>query len=264
MDVSTLAVLEHENLIDAYSLGGVQITGARVERRDGVALILTGHPLQLLNQILVDGDRTTPEALAAAIAVARGRGDRFVVSLRSGIDDRYRPVVGELGLAPISEHPWLPGMALHPIPDAASRSGSPELEIRLAGDGEAVTDHVSVLAEGFGIPKEWVTAFVTETFASSPDVAMYVGYANGVPVTSGLGIRTGQAIGVYNIATVPPARRRGYGETMSLRIAQDGAAAGCEVAVLQSSDQGRPVYERLGFRSVVDYVGFADPGSGES
>ena len=32
-------------------------------------------------------------------------------------------------------------------------------------------------------------------------------------------------------------------------------AAGCDVAILQASEMGRPIYERLGFRTVVEYDG---------
>jgi predicted acetyltransferase len=64
---------------------------------------------------------------------------------------------------------------------------------------------------------------------------------------------------VYNIATVEGARRRGYGTAMTVRVALDGRAAGCDVAALQASEMGRPIYERLGYRTVVRYRAFADP-----
>jgi predicted GNAT family acetyltransferase len=85
-----------------------------------------------------------------------------------------------------------------------------------------------------------------------------VGYASGDPVVSGLGWRTGRTIGVYSIATVGSARRRGYGAAMTARVVADGMVAGCDVAVLQASEMGRPVYERLGFRTVVRYAAYLE------
>jgi predicted acetyltransferase len=89
---------------------------------------------------------------------------------------------------------------------------------------------------------------------------IYVGYQDGEPVVSGLGWRTGRTIGVYSIATIESARRRGFGAAMTVRIMADGVAAGCDVAVLQASELGRPIYERLGFRTVVTYWAYGDPG----
>jgi ribosomal protein S18 acetylase RimI-like enzyme len=86
-----------------------------------------------------------------------------------------------------------------------------------------------------------------------------VGYVNGLPVTAGLGWRTGRTIGVYNIATIPTARRRGFGEAMTARVLADGEAAGCDVGALQASSMGRPIYQRLGFRTVLRYTGYVEP-----
>ena len=44
---------------------------------------------------------------------------------------------------------------------------------------------------------------------------------------------------------------------MTARVVTDGLAAGCTAAALQASEQGRPIYERLGFRTVVSYVAYA-------
>jgi predicted GNAT family acetyltransferase len=63
---------------------------------------------------------------------------------------------------------------------------------------------------------------------------------------------------VYSIATVAAARRRGYGAAMTARVVADGVVAGCDVAALQASEMGRPIYERLGFRTVVKYTAYLE------
>ncbi len=43
------------------------------------------------------------------------------------------------------------------------------------------------------------------------------------------------------------------------RVVADGVVEGCDVAALQASEMGRPIYERLGFRTVVRYAAYVDP-----
>lgn len=135
MDDSTLARFQHENMTAAIALAGVQARGARVERADGIALFLTGLPLRLFNQVIVEGDGATAGAISAAVAIARDRGDAFVVNLRRGTDDRHLPTMDALGLVPLAEDPWMPGMALDPLPPTDSVAPPPGHEIRRIAAG---------------------------------------------------------------------------------------------------------------------------------
>jgi predicted acetyltransferase len=82
----------------------------------------------------------------------------------------------------------------------------------------------------------------------------YVGYLNDDPVATASLIAAGGAAGIYNVATVIAARRRGIGAVMTAWAVRAGAARGMQVATLQASNMGRPVYERLGFEVVCDFV----------
>ena len=262
MDDPTLAALEHQNLVHAYTIAASQMPDAVVGSEDGVATFLTGMPVRLFNQLVItDGEQPGAEAaLRRGVALARDRGDRFIITLRPGSDARFRPMLAELGLQAMDAGAWLPGMALSPIGSATRPAvTTSEVEIHAATDGAGVRDHVVAGAAGFEMPIEWLEAVMNERMLDQPDATVYVGYLDGTPVVTGLGVRTGRTIGVYNIATVPAARRRGFGALMTQRVVDDGAAAGCDVAVLQASDMGRPIYERMGFRLVIDYDGFIEP-----
>ena len=260
MDDATLARLEHENFTATAWRFCSAVEGARVERRDGVLVALTGLPLRLFNQVVLESDDASPAVVADSIAIARERGDRFVVNLRAGTDDRLEPLVRDLGLVRLSAGPWMPGMAMHPAATTAT-AGDANHEIRRADDPGGIADHVRASAEGFGIPEDVIGAIVDDRLLEDADTWVYVGYTDGEPVTSGLAFRTGRTVGVYNIATVERARRRGLGAAMTSRLVADGAAAGCDVAILQASSMGFPIYERLGFRTVVDYIGWVEPAS---
>lgn len=260
MDDAALAALEHENFILSMSTAAAQVPGASTGRAGGVATFLSGHPLLLFNQIVPFGSGPEPGAIEDAIGVARERGHRYIVSLRQGVDDGVVATVVGMGLVPLDDDPWIPGMAMYPIPPDAGASATvdPSLEIRRVDDAPGVEDHIVAAAAGFEMEEPLLRSIVTMRTLEAPGFDLYVGYVDGAPLVAGLGVRTGRAIGVYNIATAPAARRRGFGQAMTARVIADGAAAGCDVAILQASDMGRPIYERMGFRTVVEYVGYVE------
>jgi hypothetical protein len=224
-----------------------------------VVTILTGLPFDWFNQVLIERDDATPAGVLAGVAQARERGDWFVVRLREGIDDHFIPILTRAGLAPESGSAMTPGMVAFPIDsDAISAPAPAELEIRRVIDAAGIDAHRSIVSAGFGSDPAVALGTACEDLLDQPECVVYAGYVGGDPVISGLGWRTGRTIGVYSIATVVSARRRGYGAAMTARVVADGVVAGCDIAALQASEMGRPIYERLGFRTVVKYAAYVE------
>ena len=243
------AALEHENWI-AY-LTGVGACSPSVEIRHigGVVGIHSDMPFDWFNQVLVERDGALASDLLAAADPAPRRADGLLVRLRAGIDDRLVPALEGAGRIAADAGTMTPGMVAFPIDHLAnSKPDHPELEIRRVTDEAGVGDHRAVVTEGFGVAGSVAVGTTGFDLLGARDCTIYVGYAAGRPVASGMGWRSGRTIGVYAISTVPAARRRGYGEAMTARVVADGIAAGCDVAALQASEAGRPIYERLGFR----------------
>jgi len=94
---------------------------------------------------------------------------------------------------------------------------------------------------------------------SQPGVELYVGYADGKAVATSALIASRGTVGVVNVGCVESRRRRGYGEAMTWHAVRGGRAWGCEIASLQASAMGQPVYERMGFRLVTGYRTFTRP-----
>jgi len=255
---SELAGLEHENMVEAMAQFGANVDGALIRRDDGLAVVSTRLSFLLFNQIIVEGAAATPAALAARVGLMRDRGSPFVVNLRVGADDRFVVLLRELGLEPLSERPWMPGMAVHPVPTEPSSEMPRNHVIRQVADRSGLEDHIRTASAGFEMPEELLRAAMVMELIGRAGTTVYVGYTDGQPVTTGAGIRSGRTIGVYNISTLRSARGRGYGAAMTRRVAADGAAAGCDVAILQSSEMGYPLYERLGYRTVVEYMGYVE------
>jgi GNAT superfamily N-acetyltransferase len=265
MTYDELATLEHESWI-AYLTGVVSCTTrAEVSRAGGVVTVLTGLPMDWFNQVLIERAEATAAGVLAGVAQARERGDHFVVRLREGIDDRFIPTLTQAGLAPAEEETSMPGMVAFPIDHGAiAEHASPELEIRRVTDAAGIDVHCQAVTAGFGSDPAVALGTACPDLIDRPECVVYVGYADGNPAVSGLGWRTGRTVGVYSIATIASARRRGYGAAMTARAVADGVIAGCDVAALQASEMGRPIYERLGFQTVVRYAAYVDRSLGHS
>lgn len=248
---------EHRNLIEAFGvIASAQPNGA-FRRDGGVVTIATGLQMSLFNQIFIESEPGSASAIALAEAVALMRkvGAPWALTLAVGLDDRLRAVAADLGLV-LDPGEGFPGMAVSPLPAPVPEPAG--LEIRRVS-GATLPDHASVAERGFGIDRAIVDAVVSNAIDADPRFTYYVGYVDGEPVVAGLGVHTGDTIGVFNIATLESARRRGYGAAITRRILSDGALLGCTIGTLQASDTGKPVYEAIGFRTVASYVGFVDP-----
>jgi ribosomal protein S18 acetylase RimI-like enzyme len=248
------AALKHENWI-AYLTGvGACSPTVEIQRRGGVLRLRSAMPFDWFNQVLVERDDAQASDLLAAVRPAPPGADGLIVRLREGPDDRFVTELIRAGWVVGGAGTMTPGMVAFPIDHlAALTQDVPGFEIRRVTDGAGVEDHRVVVTDGFGVVRSVAVGTSGFDLLDTPACTIYVGYADGLPVTSGMGWRSGRAIGVYAIATVPAARRRGYGEAMTARVVADGIATGCDVAVLQASEAGRPIYERLGFRVDVTY-----------
>jgi len=87
----------------------------------------------------------------------------------------------------------------------------------------------------------------------------FLGLLDGSPVATSALLTSTDVAGIYNVATIEAARGRGIGAAMTVAAVDAGAATGRDLAALEASTMGRPIYERLGFRHVADFVSYADP-----
>ena len=264
MNGAERAALEHANWI-AYLTGVVRCTDSgRVHREGGTVTILSDIPFDWFNQVLVERPDASPADLLTGLERGRAHAVGSVVRLREGMDDRFIPILTQAGLVAADEATITPGMVAFPIDretiaDAITPSHLPGFEIHRVMDAVGLDHHRKVVTEGFGSPPAVALGTTCAELLDRPECVVYVGYADGVPVASGLGWRTGRVMGVYAIATVPTARHRGVGAAMTARIVTDGLASDCDVAALQASELGRPIYERLGFLIDVRYVAYRFP-----
>ena len=146
-----------------------------------------------------------------------------------------------------------PGMVLHPIPDAPTLSEGVDVVPIFE---PSLDEFIGVLEES-GLQSEFARRLISPSFAADPDVQLFVGKLDERPVATSIAIRSGDAAGVYHVATLPQARRHGVGSAVTWAAVGTGRDWGYDTIVLQSSVMGLSMYADMGFRTVAPYVTFA-------
>lgn len=145
-----------------------------------------------------------------------------------------------------------PGMAadLHALNEDLT---VPEgLQIRQVEDADQMKTWSEVFATGYGLPLEWEPIYREMMLALGmawPCVS-YIASVNGMPAAVSAVFYGAGVAGVYSVATLPEWRGKGLGAAVSLAPLLEARQRGYRVGVLQSSEMGYKVYQRLGFREV--------------
>lgn len=194
---------------------------------------------------------TTSDDLVSAVSWVKSAGVPFQVRVDEPLADQLAPTLTANGLErdPVP----MPAMVLSPIPEP--RPTAPGVAVQRVDDAH-YESFLEILI-GTGIPGKFALRIFPKTLIRSDNAAYFVATLEGEPVGISVAIRTGQSGGVYSVATLEKARRRGVGTAVTWAAIDAIRGWGCTAAVLQSSEMGYPVYRAMGFEEVTRYVRFA-------
>lgn len=134
----------------------------------------------------------------------------------------------------------------------------PGLEIRRVRTLEELRDFAAVNASNCDPPGADVTRFFELAAPLLPHddcpMRLFTGYFEGAAAATSECFLGGGVAGVHMVSTRREFQRRGIGMAMTWRACGEGRAAGLAAVTLQASDQGRPVYERLGFEALCEFT----------
>ena len=248
-----------DNLLRALRFFGQARNTAEIRDLPGVTLIFCGLNYAAFNAaLLAEPLAGDPHALDRIIETSEKEFDSKNVRWTCWVCDDFlgQPVRREAprifsrhGLRHLTEAPGMYAEGLLP-----PRRGLPSLEVLPVGDDRTRGAFTEIMSLAFDIPYSVCLAIYGTQQAWMGELRGYVGYVNQRAVTTAAAIITGDVIGLYSVATVPECRRLGYAETIMRKIvAEARRTAGIERTVLQATQSGFALYQRMGYRTVTNF-----------
>jgi ribosomal protein S18 acetylase RimI-like enzyme len=230
------------------------------ESRDypGVTIASSGLDFSVFNSLMltsaVESERELDQRITTGAVHFAARGIGWTAWL---CDDLLAPAVlkragtllGKRGIHTIAEPPGMLAERIAP----ANRRPAP-VECCRVSSSKTRFDFADVASVVFLLPfRVSQAAYAGEEYWSC-GMRGYVGYFAGKPVSVVSTVLAGGAVGVYSLGTLPQHQRCGYGETLlRFALADTTRATGVERTVLQSTQSGFRLYQRMGYRTVTRF-----------
>lgn len=219
--------------------------GPGVQIEPGFIRLVTGEPHPFGNFACIC-EPVSEDITADAIEPLLGCGAPAAVFLTGPVPPE---VNARLEGAGFQRHGGMPcmGVEIDSIPAAALPDGFTFERVCRAEQRDEWAD---VFARGYELPGRVGAAFAGGIDGDTRDDApvQYFWVLNGAePVATSLVYLDRGVAGIYGVATLRSARGKGlgaYATTQPLRIARE---LGYRVGILQASEDGHPVYRRIGF-----------------
>ena len=121
----------------------------------------------------------------------------------------------------------------------------PEVSYHRITTAAELSDALRIISRVFDVPPYPMSRWTNE----NPAFTIYQAHWGNQPVATVATLPAGETIGVYHVATLPEARRRGIAGNLLLFALRDAQATGYLTATLTATPTGQPLYTRLGFRA---------------
>lgn len=250
-----------DNLRESFRVVASSRTKGELRELHGVSIASAGVTFQMFNTAFLSGPVANETELKQRIRLPvahfdeRGQEWAYWVCedwIEQPARKRSRRWFEHYGLRLSTD---LPGM----IADRVLPPGKalPEIEVRRVGCRPTWDAFCEIGSVCFHVPITWFREVfdndrVWERFVS------FVGYVDGEPVSTTSLVSGAGVTGVYNVATLPGSRRRGFGEAIMRRaLAEMERERGPGRVILQSTPAGLKLYERMGFRTVARVAVYA-------
>lgn len=200
-----------------------------------------------------DDELDANELIARARAFFDRRDRGFSVWARGGLaeDDDLFAAAEASGLQAVYE---MPEMVLRePAKEPALPTGA---ELHRLTTAEEAAEYWRVATASYaslGFPPEIFAGYRDHSPLVRENAAAFIVHLDGVPAAIAMTIVSDGVAGIYWVGTLESTRGRGLGRAVTAVATNAGFELGAELASLQASPMGRPIYEAMGYETIYDY-----------
>ena len=255
LESEQLRTRAHLNLVDSSRQLFELDPGAVVEAGDGwlFGAGRSTHPA-ISNAAFRTDDAFDPEEFLERAGAFFARLERgFSVWLREG-DPADRDLLAAAEAAGLTQVHEMPEMVL------GERAEEPPLpkgvELRRLSTAAEAEDYwrVATLAyASLGFPAGVFDFYEDHAGLLAPNAASFLAYLDGKPVSIAMTLVSHGVAGIFWVGSLEEARGKGLGRALTTAATNAGFDLGAEIASLQASVMGRPVYEAMGYETIYDY-----------
>jgi GNAT superfamily N-acetyltransferase len=223
----------------------------------GVEVISLGVRFQMFNAAFLSGEVSDEADLERRILAARVRFGVRGISwsfwvcdglLTAALNRRVGRLFEKHGLRLATQ---MPGMVADDFPTPAR--DLPAIKVEEVRTASGLASFRDIGSACFRVPVNWFEEVFDAHSMDRPPFRGWLGYANGKPVCTAATVADGDALGIYNVATLPGFRAKGYAEALMREAIAREVAEKARPIVLQSTAAGMELYRRLGFRQVTNF-----------
>jgi ribosomal protein S18 acetylase RimI-like enzyme len=251
----------HLNLIDSSRQFFELDPDAKIEAGDGwlFGAGSSAHPAISNAAFRRDDKANAAELVARAEEFFAGQGRGFSLWIRDGQpqDADLLEAAEAAGLQLVYAMPEM--VLAQPVEAPQLASGA---EIRQLTAAEQADDYWAVATASYaslGFPAEVFAGYRRHAGLLADNVAAFIAYLEEEPVSIAMTIVSDGVAGIYWVGSLERARGKGLGRAVTAAATNAGFELGADLASLQASPMGKPIYEAMGYETLFDYRLYMSP-----
>jgi hypothetical protein len=251
----------HLNLVDSSRQFFELDSGAAIEAEPGwlFGAGSSTHPVISNGAFRRDDGVDAGEFVSRAKEFFAARERGFSIWVR-GDQDEDRDLVAAAEAAGFQLVYEMPEMTL------GERLAPPEFppgaELRKLTAVEQATDFWQVATTSYssiGFPPEVFAGYTNHAGLIAENVVAFIVLLDGEPVSIAMTMVSHGVAGVYWVGSLEQARGKGLGRAVTVAATNAGFELGADVASLQASPMGKPIYEAMGYETAFEYQMMMSP-----